>query len=225
MGRAKIIITDDGSHTLRVEELNEHYHSTFGAVSESKHVFIEAGLHKVLETKRNDISILEIGFGTALNALLTVLEIDAQSPLIHYYGIEAYPLEEKLWRKLNYPYILSDEGEEKLFDKLHRSEWGEACEISKGFILHKIHQKLQDYQHHGELIDLVYFDAFGPDVQPELWILEIFEKIADITSPGGILVTYSCKGSVRRALKAAGFAVEKIPGPKGKREMLRAVKG
>ena len=111
MGQAKIIITDDGSHTLKVEELSEHYHSTFGAVSESKHVFIEAGLHKVLEAKRNNISILEVGFGTALNALLTVLEMDAQSPSIHYYGIEAYPLEENLWRKLNYPDILSGEGE------------------------------------------------------------------------------------------------------------------
>ncbi|RLD32707.1 MAG: SAM-dependent methyltransferase [Bacteroidetes bacterium] len=224
MDQAKIIITDDGSHTLKVEELSEHYHSTFGAVSESKHVFIEAGLQKVLEAKRSDISILEIGFGTALNAFLTVLEMDAQSPSIHYYGIEAYPLEEKLWRNLNYPDILSDKGADELFYKLHQSEWGEACDISKGFILHKIHQKLQDYQHHGKLIDLVYFDAFGPDVQPELWTPEIFKKIADITSPGGILVTYSCKGSVRRALKEAGFVVEKIPGPKGKREMARGVR-
>jgi len=224
MGRAEIIITDDGSHTLKVEELNEHYHSTFGAVSESKHVFIEAGLHKVLEAKRNNISILEIGFGTALNALLTALYIDAQSPLIHYYGIEAYPLEEKLWRKLNYPHILSDERAEELFKSLHQCKWGEPCEIMPGFTLHKINQKLQDYKQGEELVDLIFFDAFGPDVQPELWTPEIFKNIADNTSPGGILVTYSCKGSVRRALKEAGFAVEKIPGPKGKREMARGVR-
>lgn len=214
-------MTDDGSHTLKVEGLNEHYHSIFGAVSESKHVFIEAGFRKAMEKGPIILSILEVGFGTGLNALLSLLVDRAEGSLINYYGLEAYPLEEKLWGKLNYPDIIDDNRAEELFYKLHQCKWGEPCEIQPGFILHKINHKLQDYQHKGKFIDLVYFDAFGPDVQAELWTPEIFERIAEMTSPGGILVTYSCKGSVRRALMAAGFAVEKIPGPVGKREMLR----
>ena len=223
MGR-KIVTTGDGSHTLEAEGLHEHYHSTFGAISESRHVFIEAGLHKKLEEKTDELAILEIGFGTGLNALLTVLDDKIKGTSIHYYAIEAYPLEPELWNKLNYPEMLEGKRAKDLFESLHHSDWGKPCEIINGFFLHKLEAKLQDYVHQGKMIGLVYFDAFGPDVQPDLWTAEIFQKMAGITAPGGILVTYSCKGDVRRALKNAGFEVEKIPGPKGKREMLRGIR-
>jgi len=220
----KLRITDDGSHTLMVDGLNEHYHSTYGAMAESRHVFIEAGLHKMLEDKPRKLSILEVGFGTGLNTLLTILDPRLSGIRVNYFGLEAYPIEKELWQELNYPELMQDESAPGLFRELHESEWGTQIEINPGFYLIKIRQKLEDYQHAGEAADLVYFDAFGPDVQPELWTPEMFRKIAKMTAPGGILVTYSCKGSVRRALKAAGFEVEKIPGPKGKREMMRGVR-
>ncbi|RLD49333.1 MAG: SAM-dependent methyltransferase [Bacteroidetes bacterium] len=220
----RLMITEDGSHTLRVDGLNEHYHSTYGALSESLHVFIEAGLHKKLDDLPQKLHILEIGFGTGLNALLTLLDEQSRGCDIYYTGLEAFPLEADLWQGLNYPGLLTDKKAGELFSKLHTAEWGNQIEIVPGFTLTKIQQKLENYQHIGSMADIIYFDAFGPDVQPELWTEEIFQRIADITSPGGILVTYSCKGTVKRALKAAGFEIEKIPGPKGKREMLRGVK-
>lgn len=220
----RLFITEDGSHTLRVDGLDEHYHSTYGALSESMHVFIEAGLHKMLESSPAMLNILEVGFGTGLNALLTVLNDNIADCRIEYTGLEAYPLDENLWQELNYPHLIQDDRAGELFGKMHRSEWEKQLEILPGFKLKKIEQKLENYQHQGAHADLIYFDAFGPDVQPELWSGEIFQKIADITSPGGILVTYSCKGTVKRALKAAGFEIEKIPGAKGKREMLRGVR-
>ncbi len=220
----RLFITEDGSHTLRVDGLDEHYHSTYGALSESLHIFIEAGLHKILERSPDRLNILEVGFGTGLNALLTLVYDQISGCEIEYTGLEAFPLEEKVWQELNYPHLIQDDRAGELFEKMHRAEWEKQLEIVPGFKLKKIEQKLQDYQHQGAYADLIYFDAFGPDVQPELWTGEIFQKIADITSPEGILVTYSCKGSVKRALKAAGFEIEKIPGPRGKREMLRGVR-
>lgn len=220
----RLMITEDGSHTLRVDGLNEHYHSTYGALSESLHVFIEAGLHKKLEDQPQKLHILEIGFGTGLNALLTLLDEQSRGCDIYYTGLEAFPLEADLWQGLNYPDLLTDKKAGEFFFKLHTAEWGKQIEIVPGFTLTKIQQKLENYQHIGSIADIIYFDAFGPDVQPELWTEEIFQKIADMTSPGGILVTYSCKGTVKRGLKAAGFEIEKIPGPKGKREMLRGIK-
>jgi len=220
----RIIQTDDGSHTLKVDALNEHYHSTFGAVAESRHVFIEAGLHKKLEEKPDELTILEIGFGTGLNALLTVLDPAVGGKKINYFGVEAYPLEESLWTELNYPDVIGDERACEIYNTIHKCEWGSEQEISTGFMLIKVQQTFQEYQHRGTSLDLIYFDAFGPDVQAELWTEDIFRKIANFTSKDGLLVTYSCKGSVKRALKAAGFVLEKIPGPKGKREMIRAKK-
>lgn len=220
----RLIITEDGSHTLRVDGLNEHYHSTYGAISESLHVFIEAGLRRKLEEQLPKLHILEIGFGTGLNALLTLLDEGIRGCEIEYTGLEACPLEADLWQGLNYPDLIKDKRAGELFAKLHAAEWETQLEIVPGFTLKKTEQKLEDYQHTGNMVDLIYFDAFGPDVQPDLWTEGIFEKIAGLTSSGGNLVTYSCKGSVKRALKAAGFEIEKIPGPKGKREMLRGVR-
>lgn len=224
MHNPEIIITEDGSHSLRIAELGENYHSTFGAMAESVHVFIEAGLHKKLEDGHGELSVLEVGYGTGLNALLTVLNQKTKGINIQYVGLEAYPLERQVWQELNYPDILEDERAGDIFYEINSAEWERQIEIIPGFNLIKIKQKLQDYQHQGPPFDLIYFDAFGPDVQPELWTKEIFHKIGEMTAPGGILVTYSCKGSVKRALRAAGFEIEKIPGPKGKREMLRGVK-
>lgn len=219
----KLVVTDDGSHTLKVEGLQEHYHSTFGAINESMHVFIKAGLNRVLQDKPDELSILEVGFGTGLNALLTLLEQKTQGVAMYYSAVEAYPLEEAIWTRLNYADIIGGEDARTAFTKLHRCSWNDTTEIVPGFYLEKQDCKLDAFAA-DKSFDLVYFDAFGPDVQPELWSEAIFRNIAGMTSPGGMLVTYSCKGSVKRALKAAGFQIEKLPGPKGKREILRGVK-
>jgi len=219
----KLIVTDDGSHTLKVEGLQEHYHSTFGAINESAHVFIKAGLRRVLEENPGELAIFEVGFGTGLNALLTLLEKKIKGVDVHYTTIEAHPLEEAIWTRLNYAEIIGGEEAKTAFAKLHSCKWDEAKEIVPGFYFEKHNCKLETFTA-GRSFDLVYFDAFGPDVQPELWSEAIFRNIAGMTSTGGILVTYSCKGSVKRALKAAGFGTEKLPGPKGKREILRGVR-
>lgn len=224
MRKPEIIITEDGSHTLKIEAIDESYHSTFGAIAESKHVFIDTGLKKLLMNEPGSIDILEVGFGTGLNALLTYLESDGISTQINYTGIEAYPLDAELIEKLNYPDRIEDEEAHDVFKRMHEQKWNETHELGEGFKLTKIQRLFQDYHETGKEYDLVYFDAFAPDVQPELWSEDSFSSISAMMSVGGILVTYSCKGTVKRALKAAGFEIEKLPGPKGKREILRAVR-
>ena len=224
MKHVEIILTEDGSHTLKVPELKEHYHSTFGAIAESRHVFIEAGLRKVLKNDTDEINILEVGFGTGLNALLTILESKLSGSSVKYTALETFPLPQQLWSKLNYPEQIGDIKAKEFFQLLHQCDWNIEKEIIPGFFITKVEKSLEDFKDAGMLYNLIYFDAFAQDVQAELWTDEIFRKISGMTAKGGILVTYSCKGSVRRALKAAGFAVEKIPGPKGKREMVRGVR-
>ncbi|MDD4513943.1 tRNA (5-methylaminomethyl-2-thiouridine)(34)-methyltransferase MnmD [Massilibacteroides sp.] len=214
--RRELQITADGSHTLFLPEMNEHYHSINGAVQESLHVFIEAGLRHL---KKNSIRILEIGFGTGLNAFLTLQETFANSSLkIDYYSIERFPLDEELVKQLNYA-----ESQTDLFLSLHDAKWGVLEEITDRFSLFKI----QGDSNSCELpdgIDLVYFDAFAPDKQPEMWNQDIFNKLYSKTNGNGLLATYCAKGTVRRMIKEAGYSVERIPGPPGKREMLRAQK-
>ena len=224
MKAPEIILTEDGSHSLKVHGVNEHYHSTFGALAESRHVFIEAGLKQLLSRSSSEINILEIGFGTGLNALLTLVENINTCKIINYSSVEPFPLGEEIWGKLNYPDLLDNVMAGEWFKKMHRSEWNKVVEINPFFYLGKMRCSLQDYDAGGRKFDLIYFDAFGPDIQPELWTEEIFEKISDMTATGGILVTYSAKGIVRRALQSAGFDVERIPGPRGKREMIRGRK-
>jgi tRNA U34 5-methylaminomethyl-2-thiouridine-forming methyltransferase MnmC len=224
MKHVEIILTEDGSHTLHIPELKEHYHSIFGAIAESRHVFIEAGLRQVLKNNTGEINILEVGFGTGLNALLTVLEASLSDSSVKYTALETFPLPQQLWSKLNYPEQIRDIKAKEIFQFLHQCDWNVENEIIPGFFITKVEKSLEDFNAAGMLYNLIYFDAFAPDVQAELWTDEIFRKISGMTAKGGILVTYSCKGSVRRALKAAGFAVEKIPGPKGKREMVRGVR-
>jgi tRNA U34 5-methylaminomethyl-2-thiouridine-forming methyltransferase MnmC len=227
----KVVTTDDGSDTLFRSDLNEHYHSTFGAVQESQHIFIEQGfLHAIGNFSRGGeggeifINIFEVGFGTGLNALLTQAEAEKHGIKVQYTAIEAFPLAEKYWQSLNYPYLTGSADFGKVYASLHLARWNQPVNISGHFTLLKIHGTLATYFPPPCSSDLIYFDAFGPDVQPELWSGPIFQNLFNGLSPGGFLVTYSVKGTVVRALRAAGFITEKIAGPPGKRHILRARK-
>ncbi len=217
---AKHVLTKDGSSTLYVEQFDEHYHSIHGAIQESLHVFIANGL-EYIKQNNNDIAILEIGLGTGLNVLLTYLH--AEDFEISYTGIEAYPLNWDQAQILNYCQLLGDKLSEDTFRNIHTVPWGQVHSLSPQFSLMKIHHRLQEVQLEGRF-HLVYFDAFAPSAQPELWSEEMFKKLYLCCKEGGVLVTYSAKGAVRRAMISAGFEVQKLPGPPGKREMLRAIK-
>ncbi|MDR0430995.1 MAG: tRNA (5-methylaminomethyl-2-thiouridine)(34)-methyltransferase MnmD [Tannerellaceae bacterium] len=209
-------LTADGSHTLFIREMDEHYHSVNGAIQESRHVFIEAGLKQL---KKENLRIVEIGFGTGLNTFLTLLE--TSSP-VEYHTIERYPLSMDIIQSLNYGKIIDPEKRE-LFLSLHTAPWNKPVKITASFILHKVIGDSNTCEFPKQT-DLVYFDAFAPDKQPEMWNPEIFAKLYDCMQTGGILTTYCAKGSVRRMMQEAGYSVERIPGPPGKREMIRAVK-
>ena len=213
------IKTDDGSDSLYLPHLDEHYHSTKGAIQESEHIFINAGFSFI---KKDTISILEIGMGTGLNVLLTMIASASRSIKIEYTTLEKYPLPYEIYSKLNYPERLPMQSKE-LFEQIHSSEWDTPVEIASGFVLHKIEADLLTWKPQTKF-DLVYFDAFGPDKQPEMWQPEIFEKIYDGLNDNGVLVTYSAKGDVRRGLQNAGFMVTKLQGPPGKKHITRAVK-
>lgn len=209
--------THDGSKTLYVPELDEHYHSIHGARQESEHVFIQWGLKQVTDV--SSLSILEVGFGTGLNALLTLIS-KPNDQRVHYVGLEPFPVEEDLLKE--YSVMFSPE-EQELFDLLHQAEWNKSVSIKSNFQLEKVNVKLENYTAF-EQFDLIYFDAFGPRAQAELWVLSIFEMMYRLTRKGGRLVTYCAKGQVKRDLKQAGFMVSSVPGPPGKREMTIATK-
>ncbi len=213
--------TGDGSTTLFSPRFKEHYHSIHGAVNESKHVFIEAGLGLLLERTPPALRIFEMGFGTGLNALLTALHPTDCS--LHYVCIEAYPLGPEQWPVLNFCAQLDDPGCAEVFQALHEAPWGQIMEIHPRFRIHKHTVPLSSFLLE-EPVDLIYWDAFAPSAQPELWSAEVFRQVFAWLTPGGLWVTYSAKGDVRRALQSVGFEVERIPGPPGKREMLRARK-
>jgi tRNA U34 5-methylaminomethyl-2-thiouridine-forming methyltransferase MnmC len=215
----QIITTSDGSHTVYVPELNEHYHSIHGAVQESTLVYIKNGL-EFCET--NPVNIFEVGFGTGLNVLLTATSGSDKNRRIYYTSVEKYPLPEKLIRTLNHWKFTGDKGK-KIFDKIHNSGWGSSERITKNFYLKKIKCDLIPDHIEGNF-NLIYFDAFGPEKQPEIWTGSVFEKISKVTVQGGIFVTYSARGEIKRLLKANGFKVDLLPGPPGKREMIRAIK-
>jgi tRNA U34 5-methylaminomethyl-2-thiouridine-forming methyltransferase MnmC len=216
-------ITADGSHTLFVPGVNEHYHSVNGALQESESVFIQNGLYHVPACIK-EINVLEVGFGTGLNALLTVLEAKKQRRKINYVAIEPEPIEKQVLEKLNYTSILGGTESAGYFKKLHDAGWVYPSFLSDYFIISKIQARLEDITLRDSQFHLVYFDAFGPEVQPELWTREIFAQLYNCLKHEGTFVTYSCKGTVKRALTAAGFKIEKLPGPPGKREVLRAMK-
>lgn len=214
--------TSDGSHTIAIPSLEVTYHSKHGAIQESMHVFIEAGWKQKVTRPDESIKILEIGFGTGLNALLTLMEATTQT--VWYESLEAFPIDLQTAGQLNYCQLLNWPDLQHTYQEMHTGEWNKPLAIAPNFTLCKRHTKLQDYQQQDKKFDLVYFDAFAPNVQPELWTEEIFQKIFNLLNPGAMLVTYCSKGDVRRTMKAAGFEVEKIPGPPGKREMVRARK-
>lgn len=211
--------TADGSHTLFVREMDEHYHSVNGAIQEALHVYLQAGYRCVTHP---DIRLLEIGFGTGLNALLTWREAEERQIPTVYYTMERYPLSVELVHQLNYGSLVFPEEPERLF-RLHEAAWGETIPLSPFFSLHKLHTDSNTSSLPID-INVVYFDAFGPDKQPEMWNQSIFDKLYTAMRFNGVLTTYCAKGAVRRMMKQAGFLVERIPGPPGKREMLRARK-
>jgi tRNA U34 5-methylaminomethyl-2-thiouridine-forming methyltransferase MnmC len=221
MNKSEIVKTGDGSDTLFVSALGEHYHSTFGAVQESMHIFIEAGLKKI---DKKELTLFEVGFGTGLNAFLTLFETVKTNQIIHYITTEKYPVPSSLWSMLNFPMFVPPEYRE-FFSKIHEAPWNREVNLTEHFTLLKISSGLADVDYTTlPPFDLVYFDAFSPEKQPELWETPVFFKIANHCAPNGKLVTYCAKGVVRRSLNTAGFATERIPGPPGKREMLRGTK-
>jgi tRNA U34 5-methylaminomethyl-2-thiouridine-forming methyltransferase MnmC len=218
-----LIVTKDGSHSVAIPELKASYHSVYGAIRESLHVFIESGLKYWFEqhTAASRCVIFEMGFGTGLNALLSILEANKLQRRVMYETVEAFPLEDSITQQLNYCEALAEGSWQPVFESLHSGEWNKTREITDLFSFKKIKTVLANYTP-GEPINIIYYDAFAPAAQPELWTKEVFEQLLNMLAPEGILVTYCSKGNVRRALLAAGFSVEKIPGPPGKREMIRA---
>ena len=217
LGERLLQTTADGSHTLYLPAMDEHYHSINGAIGESEHIFVNAGLRSLT---RREIRILEIGFGTGLNAFLTLREVMANLDWrIVYFAVELYPLPFELATRVNYAGLAWPEGE-SLFLDLHRAEWGKPTQITDRFVLHKIGGDANRvFLPDG--IDLVYMDAFAPEKQPEMWNAALYRRLVDAMVPGATLVTYCSKGDVRRGLRDAGLFMERLPGPPGKRHILR----
>jgi len=221
--KRSIITTSDGSTTIQIEEWNEQYHSIHGAVQEAQHVFIKMGLHHFINLHKTDkLRILEMGFGTGLNAFVTAIEARDHSVNIQYEGVEAYPVFEDELSQLNYTTLIAPD-QQAMFDEMHAVSWEKLHSITVHFSLKKRQLFFSDIEDLSSF-DLIYFDAFGARVQPELWSIAIFKRMFKALKPSGVLVTYAAKGSVRRAMQAVGFEVERLEGPPGKREMLRATK-
>ena len=212
--------TADGSYTLFVPELDEHYHSVKGALTESAHIFINMGLnHSTVPEPR----VLEIGFGTGLNAFLSLLEAEKKQRKVHFTTIERFPLDMETIRKMNYPAQVAPD-HAPAYEALHLAPWNEDAVVTPFFTLHKIEADFTNY-HFPTGYDVIYFDAFAPEKQPEMWSQELFDQLYTVLHEGGILTTYCAKGVIRRMLQTAGFTVERLPGPPGgKREILRATK-
>jgi len=223
-GHSLLVTTADGSHSLHLPAVKEHYHSTHGALQESRHVFIASGYVVAAALPRPALRVLEVGFGTGLNALLT-WECSRAGPLpVAYTGMEPYPLDAQLVKRLNYPERLSVATARDIFDAMHRCRWGSQQPLDEHFSLQKLHCSFSEFEPQDQF-DLVYHDAFSPPVQPELWTREVFAKLAGCMTPGAVLVTYCAKGEVRRHLRSVGLTVERLPGAPGKREMTRARRG
>lgn len=218
----KIFETADGSHSIFSEQFGVSYHSKYGAIQETQHVFINAGLRLKAIVKK-DISILEIGFGSGLNALMTALEATKRNLNVQYTAVEAFSVPVEMARQLNFHEQLKDENTQSTHLKIHESDWEIPVEINESFTLTKLEKRFQDLDFQNEF-DVIYFDAFAPSSQPELWEEEVMQIMYNALKAEGVLTTYCAKGSFKRTLKAVGFQVEKLKGPPGKREMTRAVK-
>lgn len=219
--KREIIITSDGSTSIHLPEWNESYHSRHGAVQEAQHVFIKNGLSLC---KGQSVSVLEIGFGTGLNAFITFLEGKQTHQQIEYVGVEGFPVSPEEVLQMNYVSQLSAEPFADEFERMHTADWERNVTISDAFRLTKRKQLFHEINDKSQF-DIIYFDAFGYRVQPELWNAEIFTRMYEALKPGGVLVTYACRRPIKDAMKSAGFLVEKLAGPPGKREMLRGVRG
>jgi len=215
----EIVTTADGSDTLYMPGLDEHYHSVNGAVGESEHVFISAGFDYCT---KNQVTVFEAGFGTGLNTLLTAVRSEKVKRLTTYITVEKYPLSDELISKLNYPLILGA-GSDEIFRLIHAAEWERRVRISEFFELKKIKGDLLA-DRFSEPADIIYFDAFAHSKQPEVWSIDVLERSCSLLGTGGIFVTYSARGELKRNLKALGFEIRLLPGAAGKREMLRAIK-
>ena len=206
-------------------DLNESYHSIHGALTESKHVFIKNGFRQLISSKNPEsVRILEIGLGTGLNVLLTLLENIKFSRKIGYTAIEPFPCPQDLLDKLNYPTLTGTQQNSGIFKRIHDCAWNEICQVDESFSLNKQQVRYQDYQPRPGSFDLIYYDAFAPNKQPEMWDIELLRKTAESLASGGIMVTYTAKGQLKRDLKSLGLTVETLTGPPGKKEMIRAVK-
>ena len=216
-----IIETADGSKTIFIPEMNEQYHSVNGAITESEYIFVNKGF---MFQQKKDPVIFEAGFGTGLNALLTAINAEKNNRPTTYYTIEKYPLANKIIKTLAYGDIISNEAT-NIYEKIHLCEWETTVQISPYFYIHKINADLIKFSVNTmPMFDIIYFDAFGPDKQPEIWTPEIFQKIYTNCSPGAVFVTYSAKGEIRRQLANIGFEIERLPGPPGKKHILRGIK-
>jgi tRNA U34 5-methylaminomethyl-2-thiouridine-forming methyltransferase MnmC len=219
--KRNIIQTRDGSTTIHIEDWDECYHSRFGAIQEAQHVFIKKGLSLF---ENESVSILEIGFGTGLNAFITFLEHSKFNQKINYVGVEAFPVSLEEAALMNYVAELNAVSQKFIFDKMHQCNWEESIVLNEDFVFTKRKQFFADIDDI-EKFDLIYFDAFGYDVQPELWSVGIFKKMFEALKMQGVLVTYAARGIIKRNMIEAGFIVEKHEGAPGKREMFRARKG
>lgn len=218
----ELIITADGSHTVHIPERQVTFHSMHGAMQESMHVFVEAGFHYLMRQKKS-LKIFEMGFGTGLNALLTLMEAGKNKIQVTYHTIDAYPLASIISDALNYPEKLGCNSQQKNLHQMHHAPFGEEIQLTEYFFFKKYMGKLETHKTSVQY-DIIYFDAFSPSEQPELWREVIFQKLISMLYPGGFLVTYCSKSIVRKAMQSAGFMVTKIEGPWGKREMVRAFK-
>jgi tRNA U34 5-methylaminomethyl-2-thiouridine-forming methyltransferase MnmC len=221
----EIIITTDGSHSVAIPQMGVTYHSTHGAIQESVHVFIESGLRYVLGRLKepSSLSVFEMGFGTGLNALLTLMEAEKSQQKIYYETIELYPLEPSTYKYLNYCAMLERSDVEIFFAQMHTCAWDIQIEITPWFSFKKKQISLADFSTNQQF-NIIYFDAFAPDVQPELWTTTVFKKLHDMMKTNAVLTTYCSKSIVRKAMTEAGLKVEKIPGPPHKREIVRVMK-
>lgn len=219
--KREVIQTADGSTTIFLPELNEHYHSSHGALQEAQHVFINQGLH----CKTDDyLTILEMGFGTGLNALLTYFASEKRQQYVHYIAIEAFPPSLEEIEAMNFAAYSKDTQANEIFEKLHQASWNQKVSLSEHFVIEKLQIQIEKLELPTNSVELCYYDAFGPRVQPELWTPELFSKMHNWLNEEGVLVTYCAKGQVKRDLKTCGFEVQTLAGPPGKREMVRAIK-
>lgn len=220
----KLLVTEDDSHTVYSAQYGAHYHSVFGALEESIHVFISAGLYHAHQHGKKSVSIFEMGMGTGLNALLTALEAKELNIKVDYTTIESDPIPTERVKELNYHSLLDNDSTQDIQNRIHQSAWDTIVQLTDHFTFHKILGKLEETIL-TQKFDLIYYDAFAPSCQAYLWTEDIHSKLYDSLSENGVLVTYCTQGAFRRTLESLGYSIERLNGPGRKREMLRATKG